>query len=316
MALHTLLGANGTIATELVPILIENKESIRLVSRNPQPVKGAETMTADVLNYEQVLKAVQGSDIIYLLVGIQYDIKAWRRDWPVIMRNVIDACKAAKAKLVFFDNVYMYGRVNGKITENTPFKPVSKKGEVRAAIDTILLDEMKAGTIQAIIAKAVDFYGPRCTDKSAAGVLVFDRMKQGKTAQWFINPNVPRSFNYTPDAAKALYMLAVKDSTYGQTWHLPAVSPALTGKEFIHLAAKYMNASDKVQVLPSWLLTIIGWFNPFMKEMNEMMYQNKYAFEFDSSKFEKAFNFTPTSYEEAIKATAEWYRQIPADLRR
>src|ERR1700761_2414335 len=130
MALHTLLGANRTIATELVPILLQNNLQVRLVSRNPKPVAGAETMAADVLNYQQVLQAVKGSDIVYLLVGLEYKIDVWRKSWPTLMRNVIDACKASNAKLVFFDNIYMYGKVNGRITEDAPFKPVSKKGEL------------------------------------------------------------------------------------------------------------------------------------------------------------------------------------------
>lgn len=311
MALHTILGANGTIATELIPVLLANKEKIRLVSRNPKRVDGAETMAADVLDHEQVLHAVKGSDIVYLLVGLQYDIKVWRSSWPVIMKNVIDACEAANAKLIFFDNAYMYGHVNGRITEETPFKPSSKKGEVRAEIDRMLLNEMKAGRIQAVIAKAVDFYGPRCTDKSAAGVTVFERMRQGKTPQWFVNAHVPRSFNYTPDAARALYILATHEKAYGQTWHLPAVSPALTGHQFINLAAKYMQGKKKVQVIPKWVFRVMGWFNPFMREMQEMQYQNEFAFQFDSSKFEKAFQFTPTSYEEGIRATAEWFLARP-----
>ena len=106
MALHTILGANGTIATELVPILQENKEAIRLVSRHPKPFDNAEIIAADLLNEEQVVKAVAGSDIVYLLAGLEYNHKVWQRDWPVIMSNVINACKAAKAKLIFFDNVY------------------------------------------------------------------------------------------------------------------------------------------------------------------------------------------------------------------
>ena len=31
------------------------------------------------------------------------------------------------AKLIFFDNVYMYGKVNGIMTEETAFNPCSKK---------------------------------------------------------------------------------------------------------------------------------------------------------------------------------------------
>lgn len=307
MALHTILGANGTIANALLPILQANHENIRLVSRNPRPVEGAETVAADMLNREQVFRAVQGSSVVYLLVGITYNARIWQRDWPVIMRNVIDACKAAGAGLIFFDDVYMYGKVNGVMTEETPYRPTSKKGAVRAGVARMLQDEMQAGAIKAAIARAVDFYGPGVTDKSAAGVLVFSNMKKGKKAQWFINADVPRSYNYTPDAARALYILATHEEAFGQVWHLPSVQPAFTGRQFIRVAAKYMQASDKVFVLPKWMLKMIGWFSPFMKEAYEMNYQDEFPFRFDSTKFEKAFSFRPTPYEEGIRTTAEWF---------
>lgn len=307
MKVHTILGANGTIAAELLPILQKNNKQIRLVSRSPKAVAGTETMAADVLNYDQVLKALTGSEVVYMLVGITYNAKIWAVEWPVIMQNVINACKATGAKLVFFDNAYMYGKVDGLITEETPYSPGSKKGEVRAGIARMLQAEMAAGNIQAIIARAVDFYGPQVTEKSAAGTLVFANMKKGKKAQWPINADVPRSYNYTPDAAQALYLLSASEQAYGQVWHLPTVSPALTGRQFIDVAAKYMHAGNKVQVLPKWLLKVVGWFNPFMNEAYEMNYQDEFAFRFDSSKFEKAFNFKPTSYEEGIKATAQWF---------
>lgn len=307
MALHTILGANGTIASALVPVLQAYKERMRLVSRNPKPVKGAELFAANLLNREEVIRAVQGSAIVYLLVGIEYNHKVWARDWPVIMSNVIEAVKLAKAKLIFFDDVYMYGKVDGAMTEQTPYRPTSKKGKVRAVIAQMLEREMEEGTIKAAIARAVDFYGPSVTDKSAAGTLVFANLAKGKKAQWFINPNVPRSYNYTPNAAKALYMLANSEKSFGQIWHLPSVSPALTGKQFIKIAARYMKGGEGVFVLPKWMLKMIGWFNPFMKEAYEMNYQDEFPFQFDSSKFERAFNYIPTSYEEGIKATADWF---------
>ena len=307
MDVHTVLGANGTIAKELVPILFKNKEKIRLVSRNPNPTDRAETRQADVLKYEQLACALEGSSFVYMLIGIQYDHQRWKRDWPIIMRNVIEACQANGAKLIFFDNAYMYGKVNGLITEETPYNPCSKKGKVRAEVARMLLHEMKEGNIEACIARAVDFYGPGVTEKSAPGTLVFDKMRKGKTAQWLINPDVPRSFNYTPDAASALYTLAKCPKAYGEIWHLPSVEPALVGREFIRLAATYMNAQNKVNVLPKWLLKAIGWFNPFMKEAYEMNYQDEFPFRFSSKKFEQAFDFVPTSYEEGVKTTAQWY---------
>ncbi len=307
MAQHTILGATGTIAQQLIPVLQANHEQIRLVSRSPKAVAGTEAVAADVLDYDQVRKAVDGSDVVYLLIGLAYDHTVWRRDWPVLMRNVINACQATGAKLIFFDNVYMYGKVDGRLTEETPYRPTSKKGVVRAEVARMLLEAMAAGTIQAAIARAVDFYGPGVTDKSAPGVWVFANLKKGSRAQWPINADVPRSFNYTPDAANALYILATHPEAFGQVWHLPSAQPILTGRQFVRVATGYMGGSGKVSVVPKWVLKVIGWFSPFMKEAYEMNYQDEFAFPFDSTKFETAFNFTPTTYEDGIKTTADWF---------
>ena len=307
MPLHTILGANGTIAAELIPVLQSNAQQIRLVSRSPRKVTGAEIFQADVLNRDKVFQAVKGSDYVYLLVGLEYNRKVWRAEWPVIMRNAIDACKAAGARLIFFDNVYMYGRVNGSMTESSPYNPCSVKGKIRAEIDEMLLKEMNSGGIKALIATSADFYGPRTSKTSVASIMIFEKMKKGKSAQWFVNANQPHSFTYTPDAAVALYMLAGSENAYGQTWHLPTARPALTGNEFISIAAKYMHAKNKVSVLPKWLVGMIGLFVPVMKELGEMLYQNEFPYQFDSSKFEKAFQFKPTPYEEGIRLTAEWW---------
>ena len=55
------------------------------------------------------------------------------------MRNVVAACQSKNARLVFFDNVYMYGRVAGAMTETTPISPCSRKGGVRARIADYLM---------------------------------------------------------------------------------------------------------------------------------------------------------------------------------
>lgn len=311
MAVHTLLGANGTIAEALLPILQANRETIRLVSRHPKPVAGAQTVAADALNRQDVLRAVEGSDIVYLLIGIPYDYRVWQRDWPVIMDNVIAACRATGAKLIFFDDVYMYGRVRGRMTEETPYQPISRKGAVRAGVARTLLRAMEAGQIQAVIARAVDFYGPGVRDKSAPGVWVFSNLKKGNRAQWPINADVPRSFNYVPDAAQSLYVLATHPEAFGQVWHLPSAQPALTGRQFVQVASRYMNGSEKVLVVPKWVLKVIGWFNPFMREAYEMNYQDEFPFVFDSSKFERAFTFEPTPYEAGIRETAAWFGRQP-----
>ncbi len=101
-------------------------------------------------------------------------------------------------------------------------------------------------------------------------------------------------------------MLAVTETAYGQTWHLPSALPGITTNNFVSIAAKYMDAKAKIQVLPRWLINFMGLFVPVINEMKEMLYQNEFSYEFDSSKFERAFQFKPTSYEDGIRQTAEW----------
>jgi nucleoside-diphosphate-sugar epimerase len=133
--MQTILGAGGVIGDELAKNLIAYTKKIRIVSRNPKAVNSTdEIFKADLSVKEQVLEAVKGSDVTYLVVGLKYDIKVWSTLWPKIMLNVIEACKQTDTKLVFFDNVYMYGKVDGIMTEETPVNPCSKKGEVRAQI--------------------------------------------------------------------------------------------------------------------------------------------------------------------------------------
>ena len=110
----TILGAGGAIANELVKALLPREEPIRLVGRNPRFVAGAmEVVTADLARLDDAVRAVAGSRIAFLVIGLKYDLTEWRARWPPIMRNVIEAAKRAGAKLVSFDNVYTYGEVDG-----------------------------------------------------------------------------------------------------------------------------------------------------------------------------------------------------------
>src|SRR3954451_10320374 len=287
MKLHTILGAGGAVANQLLPVLQQKKERVRLVSRKAHPTANAEAIAADVTNYEQTLNAIKGSDIVYLLVGLKYDIRVWKESWPKIMTNAINACKATGSKLIFFDNVYMNGKVNGVMTEETPFNPCSKKGEIRAAIATQLLSEMKAVNLQAMISRAADFYGPVGFNTSVPNMLVFLNFKKGKKAQWLVNVKVPHSFTYVPDAAQALYLLANREDAFGQTWHMPTANNPLTGEEFIKQAAVDMQTLDNYSVITKWMMQIVGLFNHSIKESVEMVYQSQFPYLFDSSKFNK-----------------------------
>lgn len=303
--MQTILGAGGIIGQELAKTLPKYTDRIRLVSRNPKRVNPTdEIVSANLLVADQIVQAVKGSEVVYLTVGLPYNIKTWQSQWPVIMKNVIDACKKHNVKLVFFDNVYSYGRVNGWMTESTPMNPSSKKGEVRKKINGMILDEVSKGNLQAIIARAADFYGPN-TPLSFVNVMVFDNLKQGKKAQWLINDNVRHSLTYTPDAGRATAILGNTGSAFNQVWHLPTDRDVLTGKEFIEKAAKEFGLSPRYMVLSRWMVRMAGLFNGIIRESVEMLYQNDSDYLFDSSKFDKAFDFKATSYSQGIRETVK-----------
>jgi nucleoside-diphosphate-sugar epimerase len=301
--MQTILGANGVIATELSRHLPGYTKNIRQVSRHPKAVNpGDETVEADLLDYGQTEKAVAGSEIVYLLAGLKYELKVWKEQWPKLMRNVIDACKKHNSKLVFFDNVYAYGWVKGTMTEETPFKPTSKKGEIRAQVATMLLDEIKAGNIQAMIVRAADFYGPGAL-YSLTYSTVTAKLKAGKGPQWIGNPKALHTFTYTPDAGKSVALLGNTPSAYNQTWHALTNKDNMTGEQYVKIACEIAGVPYRLQPFHQFGVSMVGLFVPVLHEFVEMMYQFEFNYLFDSTKFEKAFNMKATEYKEGIAAT-------------
>ncbi len=305
--MQTILGSGGAIGIELASALKKYTSGIRLVSRNPVKVNPTdELMAADLLDEEKVRKAVEGSSVVYVTVGFAYNHKVWRESWPRLMTNVIGACKACNAKLVFFDNIYMYdaAHLNG-MTEETPVNPPGKKGEVRAGIAQMILDEIRAGKLTALIARSADFYGPGTQNSSILTQMVIKPLSQGKKANWMGSVNYKHSFTYTPDAGKATALLGNTADAYNQVWHLPTAGHPLTGKEWIETIAGELGVKPSYRTLSKTMVKLSGWFVPIMKEMVEMMYQYDRDYIFDSSKFEKRFGIEPTPYSKGIKESIE-----------
>jgi len=305
--MQTILGAGGAIGIELARALKDFTREIRLVSRNPQKVNSTdELMSADLLNADDVLKAVEGSSVVYVTVGFPYSVKTWGESWPKLISSVINACKEHNCKLVFFDNIYMYDsdHLNG-MTEETPINPPSKKGEIRAEIAKMIMDEVSEGKLTALIARSADFYGPSIKNTSMLTETVFNNLENGKKANWMSSVDYKHSFTYTPDAGKATAQLGNTEDAYNQVWHLPTAANPLTGREWIEAIAAEMGKEAKIQVASPFIVRIMGLFMPIMKEMLEMMYQYDREYVFDSSKFEGKFEFKPTEYINGIKEIVE-----------
>jgi nucleoside-diphosphate-sugar epimerase len=298
-AMHTILGANGAVGRALSRELAALGVSIRQVARHPQAETPTDAvMAADLLDPAAADRAVAGSEVAYLLVGLPYRTAVWEAQWPRLMDNVLNACVRHGTRLLFFDNVYAYGAVHGPMTEQTPFNPCSRKGAVRARIATTLLDAMHAGQIRAQIVRAADFYYPGSAGSSASllNSVVFDRLRAGQSAQWLGSPDVVHSFTYTPDIGRSLAWLGTHPEADGDTWHALTTDEPLTGRALIALAASLLGRRDTVRNAPGWMVRLLGLVQPALREQVEMLYQFDRPYRFRSDRFSKASGLVATSY--------------------
>lgn len=301
--MQTILGSGGPIGIELAKELPQYTSEIRLVSRNPQKVNATdELFPADLLDATALQNAVRDSSIVYVTVGFPYNYKTWRTCWPQFVTHLISACKEQQCKLVFFDNIYMYdpSYLNG-MTEETPINPPSKKGKVRADIYNMIMSEVEKGQLTALIARSADFYGPGIKNTSMLTETVFNPLSAGKKANWMASLNYKHSFTYTPDAGKATALLGNTESAYNQVWHLPTAANPFTGREWIEAIAQELGVKPRSQVATSFIIKLLGLFNPIMKEMPEMLYQYDRDYVFNSDKFQNHFSMKPTPYLDGIK---------------
>lgn len=298
--MQTILGAGGSIGIELAKILPAFTDDIRLVSRTPQKINaGDKLLAADLTDATAVDEAVNGSEVVYLTVGFPYRLKIWEERWPATMRNVIDACKKYNARLVFFDNVYMYDRdYLQHMTEETPVRPTSKKGAIRQQVANMLMNEVKQGKLTALIARSADFTNGK---SSVLHQLVTDNLVKGKRANWLADADKIHNFTFVADAAQGTAILGNTPDAFNQVWHLPTDPTQLTGRQWIELIAKALNTKARFSTLSATMLGLLGIFMPVLKEIKEMSYQYDRDYFFDSSKFNQRFSYTPVPPAEAVK---------------
>ncbi|MGJ0183708.1 NAD-dependent epimerase/dehydratase family protein [Corynebacterium glyciniphilum] len=302
--MQTILGANGQIGTELARELHDSYTTdIRLVSRHPRKLHDTdELLSADLMNAVETDTAVAGSDIVYLTVGLPPDSALWAEQLPTMMKNTIDACEKHGAKLVFFDNTYMYPMTSAPQTEGTPFSPNGSKGRTRAAMTTMLLDAMERGRVEAVICRAPEFYGPGKT-QSFTNSLVFDAVAEGKKARVPLSADTRRSLIWTPDASRAMALIGNTASAYRQTWHLPVDKERITYKDLVRLASQRWEREVSYAVVPKTVFAVGRLFSKNVRELWELL--PRYAVDniFVTDKFTDAFpDFRVTTYAEGVAA--------------
>jgi nucleoside-diphosphate-sugar epimerase len=261
-------------------------------------------MSGDLSDLAFAEEATRGADVVYDCLNPTYD--RWHEDLPPLRRGVLHGVARSGARLIQLDNLYMYGAPEGRITEQTPIRPASRKGALRAALAADVLAASARGDVRVAIARASDFFGPGYTRATIFGGHFYERLAAGQSLFVLGNPDMPHSYSFGPDVVRGMIALAnADDDVLGQVWHLP-VEPAESTRSMVERFGRSLGRGVRVLRIPDWVLWVAGFFAPMMREVREMTYQWKRPFVLDDSKFRARFGQEATPLAEAVEETAHW----------
>lgn len=305
--LNVVFGA-GPLGLAVADQLIERGHHVRVVRRagGTGLPPGAETMAGDASEPGFACEACSGAAVVYHCANPRYT--RWPQDFPPLQRGILAGATAAGAKLIFGDNLYMYGPAGQPLREDLPNRAPGPNGRTRAEMAAMLLEAHAKGQVRVAIARASDFYGPRVL-QSALGERAFGAAVRNRPAQVLGNPDVPHTYTYIVDFARALVTLGERDEALGRIWHVPSAE-TITTRQLLYLVYREAGAAPRIRAASRPLVTVMALFSPMMRALKEQLYQFERPFVMDSGAFERAFGVQATPHDDAIRETVRWYREL------
>lgn len=304
-----VLGATGGMGYALVRELVERDVEVVAFSRRKERLEvlyqhesKVSIFSGDALVEKDVIEAADGVDVIFHAVSFPY--QEWRDKHPLCIEIIVRAAEIHQAKIALVDNVYAYGRQSKiEVNEATRKEPHTKKGKIRLAMENRLL----RSNVSCLIVHMPDLYGP-----NAENTIIHETLKNvvlNKSANFVGDTRVAREFIYTLDGAKAMVELASREDTYNQNWNIPSAHP-ITGEEIIGIIRSETGYKKSIRTVSKTMIQFIGIFQPFMREMVEMMYLTKNPIILSGKKYEAKIGPIPrTPYKEGIKNTLNWMNE-------
>jgi nucleoside-diphosphate-sugar epimerase len=305
----TIFGA-GQVGMTLMEQLVMQGTAVTLVNRRGAVDEvlpaGVQIVAGDLNDATTVTKLAQNADVVFATAQPAYT--EWPEKWPPLMQSLIAGVARTQARLVFVDNLYMYGPTQGQpIHEDLPYAATGRKGKTRAAIATLLLDAHKAGKVQATIGRASDFFGPRALDTAVFGDRFFAAVAAGKPIDLFGKPELPHTYTYVPDFARALITLSRCAAAYGHAWHVPNAETIST-RAMVQKFETALGRPIKTRIASPLLLSVVGLFVPIVREMKELAYEFEEPYVVDDSRFRANFDVQTTPLDVAVTRTVDWHR--------
>lgn len=291
----------GPVGKATVDLLHARGSKVRVAQRSrPADLPADVPFTScDVLDAASVRVAVAGASQVAVAIGFAYTGKVWQRDWPIAMRHLLDACADAGARMVFFDNLYMYGAQTAPLAEDMPLTMKGKKPAARAAITRMWREDSR---VKVAALRAPDFYGPGVT-LSHIGETGLAAIARGKPAMLAVSADQPHDYAYVPDIGRAMVtLLDAGDDAFRQAWHVPC-APTLTSRQILAMGAEAAGVKLRLRVFSPLMRRLLGLFVPFLRELDEMQFQWDRPYRVDASKWRRRFWSDVTPYREGVAAT-------------
>jgi nucleoside-diphosphate-sugar epimerase len=305
MAKHLVLGV-GQIGSRIAAALVARGEEVVVVRRREggAGIPGVIVRRGDLGDPAFAASLGQGVDVVYQCTNPQY------HRWPAeLLPNTEGAIAIAQrngARLVVLDNLYAYGDTGAAPrSEDTEMAPCSKKGELRKRMADRYLEARRAG-LRVTLVRASDFVGP-AMDQAVLGDRAIDRLLAGRAVEVMGDADQPHAYTYGPDVAEAMMRTArLADAPF--VVHVPTL-PARSTRAWVEALASAIGGRPKVLRLPSWLLSAVGFFDPVMGELVEMIYQFESPFLVDDARSRALLGMEPTRFEDQIATIAAWARE-------
>lgn len=247
-----------------------------------------------------------GKDYDFILQALNVPYQHWQEQMEPLVNYVITWAEEMDATILFPGNVYSYGLTTTGITEDSPERPISKKGKFRQQLEARLQGAAAQG-IRVINLRLPDFWGINVAHQGMAPL--FEGALRGKKMPWIINNQVPHQLVYNKDGAAAMFRLSQEQGLPNYALFNFGGHTVPSMASFTTQLAEIAGTDAKPSVSPKWMLNILSLFVPIVKELKEMFYLYENNVYLDDSKLREMYpdlQLTPLPI--AMKETLDWYR--------
>jgi len=286
-----ILGINGAFGGHVARQLRSDGWKIRALMRDPRKlgtdVGDIDIICGDAENSADVERAASGVEL--LVYGINPPYNQWEEKALATLEISTQVAERKQLRMVFPGNVYAFQPDSDTpVSESTAFRPRTRKGEIRSAMEQRLETASQHGA-KVLIVRCGDYIG-----KDAVNTWMRRLIKRGKSS-YQLTATGPRDLKHTwaylPDVAKTVSELLRQPNlsefdvyNYGgyriSFADIAQTIEARTGK------------SVKIVAFPWWILRLLAPFSSMIRSVLEMRYLWDLPLNLNESKLQQAL--TPT----------------------